>query len=164
MDQEMYESLSFSMRDDEDLLVALDESVKQDVAETEHTAELDRLAGIAEESARRRLSNAEHEVHEARTELKLAHEQRIAAKHVHAAAKTRLDCQVHIVKSLRIHTSRTRKGVVEWATFKGFAEQQLPEAQLMARGGLAAMVAAHRRRMHQDEQGAEMSASEAEAI
>lgn len=144
VDQELYEALNFSMRDDEDLLAALDESVRQDVVEMAATAEADHLAGEAEERARTRAAAAEHELSMARHELKLAHDQRIAAKRLHTAVKARQERQQRVVKSLRLHTTRTRRGVVEWAGFKGFADTQLPDLQIMARGGLKRLVDAHK--------------------
>lgn len=163
VDQDLYEALSFSMRDDEDLLCALDGIVRQDVADTQHTGELDQLAAEAEERARSRAAAAEHELQMARHELSLAHEQRMATKKVHAAAKVRQEREQRIVKSLRLHTTRTRKGVTEWGGFKGFQDQQLPELQVYAHGGLTRLLNAHKR-AHPDELETAMSQSEAEVI
>jgi hypothetical protein len=163
VDRDMYEALSFSLRDDEDLLVALDGMLKQDACDVERTAEVDRLAGENEERARSRAAAAEHELSMARHELQLAHQQRITTKKLHAAAKQREEQEARIVKALRLHTSRTRKGVLEWAGAKGFDSEQLPELQLMAAGGLKKLLDAHRR-AHPAEQETAMSISEAEAI
>jgi hypothetical protein len=163
VDQELYEALNFSMRDDEDLLGALDDMLKEDAADVAQTAAVDRAASENEERARVRAAAAEHELQMARHELQAAHEQRITTKKLHAGAKQREEREARVVKALRLHTSRTRKGIVEWAGFKGFADQQLPALQLMAKGGLAAMVAAHKRAVP-DARDTEMSVAEAEVI
>lgn len=169
VDQELWEALNFSMRDDEDLLEALHDIVQQDVADTERTAEADRLASEAEERARTRAAAAEHELQMARHELTLAHEQRMTTKKVHQAAKKRQESERRIVKSLRLHIHRSRLGIAEWGGFKGFADDQLVELQLMAAGGLKRLVDAHRHRTAaaleaSERSDPEMSESEAEAI
>lgn len=163
VDQELYEALNFTMRDDEDLLVALQQDLEQDAQEVRRTAELDRLAGEAEERARVRTGNAEHELSMARSDQKVAHEQRVATKRLHAGAKEREEREARVVKALRLHTSRTRKGIVDWANYKGFSDQQLPELRVYAEGGLARLIAAHKRAMPDAGETA-MSQSEAEAI
>ena len=161
VDQELYEALSFSMRDDEDLLAALDEMLRQDAADVAQTAEVDRIAGEAEERARQRTAAAEHELQMARGDQRQAHDARISTKHLHAAAKEREEREARVVKALRLHTTRTRRGIVEWAGFKGFDRDQLPELQLLAKGGLKRLVDAHRRALPE---ASTMSASEAEVI
>lgn len=159
VDQDLYEALSFTMRDDEDLLAGLEAIVKQDIEDTASTADADRLAGEAEQRARDRAAAAEHELSMARHELALAHEQRIHAKRIHAAAKTRQEHEQRIVKALRIHIRRTRLGISEWAGFKGFSGEQLADLQITSKGGLRRLIDATQQHGH-----AELSQSEAEAI
>lgn len=163
MDQELYEALNFSMRDDADLLFALSECLVEDVAETKRAAEADRLAAEAEDRARLRTAAAEHELKMARADQQLAHEQRMVSRKGHSAAKQREERKAKIVKALRIHTTRARQGIVEWGGFKGFASEQLDELRVFGHGGLNRMLDAHKR-AHADERETEISASEAEAI
>lgn len=158
VDQGLWEALNFAMRDDEDLLSALEGLTREDAVESERAAQVDRLAAEAEERARERVASAEHELGMARHEQRLAHEQRMETKRLHTAAKKREETEARIVKDLRLHTSRNRRGVVEWASFKGFEKDMLPELQLMSKGGLRRLMEARERRHP------ELSAAEAEAI
>jgi len=163
VDQSLYEALNFAMRDDEDLLAQLERMVEQDATDSIAAAEADRLAAEAEEQARQRVIDAEHDLAECREAQRVAHENRIATKRVNAAFKRREPIEARLVKTLRAHLSRNRAGVVEWAAFKEFDKEMLPELQLMAQGGLRRLVDAHKRAdAHDDVQT--LSRSEAEAI
>ena len=162
VDESLYEALNFAMRDDEDLLAELEKMVEQDATDSIAAAEADRLAAEAEEQARQRVIDAERDLAECREAQRVAHENRIATKRVNAAFKRREPVEAKLVKTLRLHLSRNRAGVVEWAGFKGFDREQLPELQLMARGGLKRLVEAHKR---SESHGVELiSQAEAEAI
>lgn len=162
VDQSLYEALSFSIRDDEDLLKELERLVEQDATDMLAAAEADRLAAEAEDQARARVVEAERTLQECRESQKVAHEHRIATKRVHAAYQRRDPIEARMVKTLRLHLSRQRAGVIEWATFKGFDEEMRPELQLFAKGGLDRLVRAHK--AGQQHEGARLSQSEAEAI
>lgn len=162
VDQELYEALNFAMRDDEDILAELEKMVEQDATDSIAASEADRLAAEAEEQARQRVVAAERDLSECREALRVAHENRIATKRVNAAFKRREPVEARLVKTLRLHLARNRAGVVEWATFKEFDAEMLPELQLMARGGLKRLIGAHKSGQVHD--AAQLSQSEAEAI
>jgi len=158
--QAFYEALNFGLRDDEDILAGLQAMNSADNEDTCRMGEADDLAAAAEERARLRVANAQHEMDMAKDELKLAHEQRIITKRLHQAFKKREQLEVKLVKDLRLHTKRNRKAVLDWAISMGFGKDILPEAQLMAEGGVRRLLAESRER-HESER---MSLAEAEAI
>lgn len=162
VDQALFEALNFSIRDDEDLLRALEQMVEADASDALAAEEADRIAIENEDAARRSVIEAEAKLQESRAGLRVAHEHRIVTKRINASFKKREPNEARLIKTLRAHLTRNRAGIVEWAALKGFEKDLLPETQLFAKGGLSRLIEAHKN--GQRDEVANLSVSEAEAI
>lgn len=159
IDQDLWESLNFITKDDDDILVLMSTLVCEAQAATKRDGEVDQEATAREERARAHLTNVEGEAHEAREELKLARQARLGSKHRHSESKAREERLQKYLTTLRTHARRKREGIVEWGIAKGFEKDMLPELQLMARGGLRRLIDASHAHHTVD-----LSPAEAEAI
>lgn len=163
LDQSMWEAGNFALADAETALGHIEGLHKRATENAGNAAAIDASAAEREGTARAHLVDAEQALHDARMELKEAHEQRIATKRLHVDANACEEDMAKTVKILRLHVHRTRAASVDWAKAKGFENDMLPELDLMSKGGLNRLIADRRRHLP-DERDAEMSASEAEAM
>ena len=163
LDQSMWEGSIFSLTDAQTVLQHIEELHQRATENAGNAALVDASAAERETAARAHLVDAEQAVHDARMELKEAHDQRIATKRLHVDAKSTEEQIAKSVKILRIHVRRLREGIVDWAKAKGFGDDMQPELDLISKGGLHRLIEARKRRMP-IEDAAQMSISEAEAI